>query len=60
MACALKWVDRTVPCFSLILLGSMVLSLSAALAMRAGLRPEQLDMDELEYYTIAGQVAEEL
>jgi len=58
MACALKWVDRTVPCFSLILLGSMVLSLSAALAMRAGLRPEQLDMDELEYYTIAGQVAD--
>src|SRR5271157_2867759 len=39
-------------------LGSMVLSLSAALAMRAGLRPEQLDMDELEYYTVAGQVAD--
>ena len=58
MACALKWVDRPVPCFSLIFLGSIVLSLSAALAMRAGLRPEQLDMDELEYYTIAGQVAD--
>jgi hypothetical protein len=26
--------------------------------MRAGLRPEQLDGDELEYYTVAGQVAD--
>jgi len=58
MACALKWINRPVPCFSLILLGSIVLNLSAALAMRSGLRPEQLEMDELEYYTYAGQVAD--
>ncbi len=58
MACVPKWVDSLVWCFSLILLGSLVLSLSAVLAMRAGLGPKQLDGDELEYYTYAGQVAD--
>ena len=58
MASVLKWVDRPVPCFCLILLGSLVLSLSAALAMKADIKPEQLDKDELEYYTISGQIAD--
>jgi hypothetical protein len=57
MNCVPKWVDRSVLCFHLILFGSIILSLSAAFAMRAGLRLEQLDGDELEYYSLAGQIA---
>ncbi len=53
-----NWVERPVLWFSLILIGSIFLDVATVLVMRPGLRVDQLEVDEYEYYDLGGQIAD--
>ena len=52
----MKFTDHPKACFALVLIGSVLLNVSAALVLRSGLTVRQLDADEVEYYDLAGQI----